>query len=99
MNFKGRLLLKLSVIALCIAGFSVNLLGTLVWFMYDLVYAWQREGLGATEWPIIMAWNSHYSPIILHIKMLTENYASNIQQQKYTNTECNWLSLRLATFT
>jgi hypothetical protein len=96
MNAKRRLLLKLSVIVLCIAGFSVNLLGTLVWFMYDLVYAWQREGLGASEWPIIMAWNSHYSPIILHIKMLTENYVSNIQPQKYANTAWYWLSYGLA---
>jgi len=96
MNAKRRLLLKLSVIVLCIAGFSVNLLGTLVWFMYDLVYAWQREGLGASEWPIIMTWNIHYSPIILHIKMLTENYVSNIQPQKYANTAWYWLSYGLA---
>jgi hypothetical protein len=97
MNFKRRLLLKLSVIVLCIAGFSVNLLGTLVWFMYDLVYAWQREGLAtSSEWPIIMAWNIHSSPIVLHIKMLTENYVSNIQPQRYANTSWYWLSYGLA---
>jgi hypothetical protein len=97
MNFKRRLLLKLSVILLCIAGFSVNLLGTLVWFMYDIVYAWQREGLAtSSDWPIIMTWNIHSSPIILHIKMLTENYVSNIQPQKYANTSWYWLSYGLA---
>ncbi len=97
MRFPRRVLLKMSIIVLSVAGFFVNLLGTLIWFMYGLIYAWQTDQLWKSpDWSIIMAWNPHYSPIILHLKMLTENYVSSIHPEIYNNTPWYWTSYGLA---
>jgi len=89
--------LKILIILLCVAGFYINLLGKLVWFMYDLTYAW---GIGqlwkSTQWPVIMVWNPYYSPIILHMKILMENYVASIQPEKYVNTGWYWTAYGLA---
>ena len=94
-HFKKRLFLKISIILLCSVGFYINLLGKLVWFMYELTYVWGIDRL-ITQWPIIMVWNPYYSPIILHMKILMTNYVSSIQPEKYVNTILYWTAFGLA---
>ena len=44
-NLKKRLFMKTLVISLCIAGFVINLAGTLVWYQYGIMYGWEKEHL------------------------------------------------------
>jgi hypothetical protein len=81
-----RLFLKLLLIVLAAAGFCINLLGTLVWYMYGYSYGWEREVLwkyeqGKTKINSydIMTWNPYYSPIILDMKALMSGYLVHIQ--------------------
>jgi hypothetical protein len=70
-------------IILCTAGFTVNLLGTLVWYEYGYDYGWSVDQL----WKVnaiakmtginsmdIMTWNPSYSPIILHAEVLASGH-------------------------
>lgn len=94
---KLRLLLKVSIIMLCVAGFYVNLVGKLVWYMYGYAYGWEREQLSRfSEWPIIMTWNADHSPIILHTKALISDFVSHIQPEKYVGTGWYWTTYGLA---
>ncbi|HXP50844.1 MAG TPA: hypothetical protein VN922_12860 [Bacteroidia bacterium] len=94
---KFRFLLKVSIIILCVAGFYVNLVGKLVWYMYGYTYGWEREQLARfSEWPIIMTWNLHDSPIILHTKALISNFVSSIQPENYINSSWHWAGYGLA---
>jgi hypothetical protein len=94
---KKRLFLKLSIIMLCVAGFYVNLLGTLVWFQYGYAYGWEKEQLAKYDNHMdIIIWNPYYSPIILHMKALMSDYVSHIQPEKYLNTYWLWMAYGLA---
>ena len=91
------LFLKTSIIILCVAGFYVNLVGTLVWYQYGIIYGWEREGLA--KYPNnmdIMTWNPYYSPIILHTKALMTDFVSDIEPEKYRDTSWYWATYGLA---
>ncbi|MDW0282146.1 MAG: hypothetical protein QN720_06560 [Nitrososphaeraceae archaeon] len=79
---KSLLTMKASLVTVCVAGFIVNLPGTLVWSEYGTIYAWDKEKLGNSALEIV-TWNPNYSPIILHLKILYEGYLSDIPVDDY----------------
>jgi hypothetical protein len=88
-------LINVSLISTCVAGFIVNLGGVLVWTEYDLIYGFEKEKLGggAEE---ITTWDPKYSPIVLHMKMLSENYVAGIPVEDYKNTGWGYATYGLA---
>jgi hypothetical protein len=90
LHSKRRLILKFSITLLCIAGFFVNLLGLLVWYQYAYGYGWTIERLSKYDQTFhqthinsmdLMTWNPHYSPIVLHMKVLTSDFVSKIPNE------------------
>jgi hypothetical protein len=90
-----KILINVSLISTCVAGFIVNLGGVLVWTEYGLIYSFENEKLwsGVDE---ITTWDPKYSPIILHMKMLNEDYVSGIPVQNYKNTGWGYATYGLA---
>jgi hypothetical protein len=88
-------LISVSLISTCVAGFIVNLGGVLAWTEYGLIYGFENEKLGggAEE---ITTWDPKYSPIILHMKMLSEDYVAGIPVQDYKNTGWGYATYGLA---
>ena len=80
-----KTLLKVLVVSLCIAGFLINLPGSLVWIYNNWDYAIMRQGLNDDEIYDIFTWNPYYSPIFLSAKILFENYASDLRPGEYHN--------------
>jgi hypothetical protein len=74
--------IKAALITLFFAGIIINLPGSLVWSEYGTMYAWEKERLGGGALEI-MTWNPNYSPIILHLKILSEDYVSDIPVDAY----------------
>jgi hypothetical protein len=96
-NERRKLIIKASVITIAALGFYVNLVGTLVWYQYGIIYGWEREQLHVfTNNMDIMTWNPYYSPIVLHTKALIEDYVSTIDPDKYLNSAWYWTSYGLA---
>ena len=94
---RSKLILKVSVIGLIVVGFYVNLVGTLVWYQYGIVYAWDKDQLAKFPNNIdIITWNPYYSPIVLHTKALLTDYVSTILPEKYENTSWYWMAYGLA---
>jgi hypothetical protein len=88
---KKRPFLQGTLIALCIAGFYVNLSGVLIWFQYGLMYGWQQEGLSVYPNSLdVVTWYPLYSPIVLHTKALLNGYLSTIDPAQYVNTSWYW---------
>jgi hypothetical protein len=90
-----KLLINVSLIATCVVGFVVNLGGVLVWHEYGLIYAFEHEKLHS-DVDGITTWDPRYSPIILHMKMLNEDYVSGIPVQDYKNTGWGYATYGLA---
>lgn len=68
------------IIGLAVAGFIVNLLGVLVWEMYDYTYGWERLSLwkfGMKSWDLF-TWGGSYSPIVLSWQVLNSDYLSSL---------------------
>jgi hypothetical protein len=86
---KYRLLMKTSIIALCAAGFFVNLAGTLAWFFYSVMYGFQVWG-----YHMVMSyyWEPYYSPVILQLKTLMSGYVTHINPEQYISWRF-WSSL------
>ncbi|MBA3978758.1 MAG: hypothetical protein H0X50_11310 [Nitrosopumilus sp.] len=96
-NLGKKIFLKALVVSLGVAGFTINLFGTLIWDQYGIMYGWQREGLAAYPNSLdMMTWNPIHSPIILHVKAFIDNYVSGIQPDIYINTSWNWVAYGLA---
>lgn len=94
---QSRLLLKVSLLILCIAGFIINLPGTLVWSEYGTIYAWDKEELAKVPGSLeVIAWNPGHSPIILHIKALMDDYVHNIYAEQYLHTTWHYITYGLA---
>jgi len=75
LNLRENPILKISITILAVGGFVVNLLGSLVWYMYGYSYAWGRDALWRAEDSFkIMAWDPIYSPIALHFKVLNSDF-------------------------
>jgi hypothetical protein len=92
-----RMILKSFVIGLIVGGFYVNLVGTLVWYQYGIVYAWDKDQLSRFPNNIDMiTWNPYYSPIVLHTKALLTDYVSTVDPTRYENTTWYWISYGLA---
>jgi hypothetical protein len=97
---RPKLLLKFSIVILCVVGFYINLLGVLVWYLYGYGYSWQREQLWKVEAIFkqnnnrginsfdLMTWIPQYSPIILDMKVLMSDYLTTVQQHQ--NQQYNW---------
>jgi hypothetical protein len=79
---KALSLIKGSLVALSAVGFVVNILGVLIWSEYGTIYAWDQERLGNNALEI-MTWNPNYSPIVLHLKILSGDYISKIPVEDY----------------
>jgi hypothetical protein len=92
------LLLKVSIIILCIAGFYVNLVGKLIWYQYGYGYANEKKGLMVKYASLVETWIPYYSPIVLHTEALASNYPSNIKltpefvnsYKSYGNAPCSY---------
>jgi hypothetical protein len=87
LSSKKKLFLRLSLIILCIAGFYVNLLGVLVWFVYGFDYGWTVAEL----WKVpdsfaVETWNPNYSFIVIQMKALMSDFVSHIQPIKFQYT-------------
>ena len=94
---KRRLFLKIPIIILCVAGVYVNLVGTLVWYQYGIMYGWSKDQLSKNNENMeIMTWNPYYSPIILHTKALLSDFVSQIHPEDYVNTAWYWTDYGLA---
>jgi hypothetical protein len=87
LHIENRLIVKISMIILCILGFSVNFFGILVWYQYIFGYGWSSEALWKYDVTFaqthvgsydVMTWNPYYSPIILSLKVLTSDFVSKI---------------------
>jgi len=74
--------IKAALVMLFFAGIIINLPGSLVWSEYGTIYAWDKERLGSDALEI-MTWNPNYSPIILHLKVFSEDYVSHIPVDAY----------------
>ena len=94
---QSRLLLKVSVLAVCTTGFVVNIPGILVWSEYGTIYAWDREGLSAFPGSMeAIAWNPNHSPIISHIRTLMDDYVHEINPEQYLHTGWHYITYGLA---
>lgn len=71
--------LKITLIVLCAGGFVINLPGKLVSSEYGEIYAQEEEGVYLDD----MAWNPYYSPVIIHMRTLMDNYASYFPVEEY----------------
>ena len=95
-TLSSSFILKFSIIALSIAGFYITLIGTFVWWWYDIIYVTQREHLSnSNPWNNII-WDPSQSPIVLHTKMLLTNYIGQISHDKFSNTYYYWGGYGLA---
>jgi hypothetical protein len=97
LKLRRRAFLKISFIILCVAGFIINLPGTLLWSEYGTIYAWDREELYKVPESLeVMAWNPYYSPIILHMKALMDDYVSDIPIEQYRYSAWHYVTYGLA---
>jgi hypothetical protein len=94
-NVKTKYFIQIPLILSCIVGFVVNLNGVLVWSEYGTLYAWDKERLGTSALEL-MTWDSKYSPINLHMKILGEGYVSDIPVESYRNTAWDYALYGLA---
>ena len=93
---KKMLLLKFSIVVLSVAGFYVSLIGTLIWWQYDIVYL-NETGQYSDQNPFdLMIWHPSYSPIVLHTQMLLTDYLSHIDPQKYIDTAWYYVAYGMA---
>ena len=93
-------LFKVSIItSLCVIGFMINLLGSIVWVYYFHLYGWEKEQIwrygGDKIWDQ-ETWNPYYSPIILDLKILTDRYISDIQLEHFNGTQWHYVTYGLA---
>jgi hypothetical protein len=94
---RKKMILKTTIIGLAALGFFVNLVGTLVWYQYGIIYGWDKEQLHQfTNNMDIMTWNPYYSPIVLHTKALASDFVSTIDPNQYLNSSWYWTSYGLA---
>ena len=94
---QSRLLLKASVLTVCIAGFIVNIPGILVWSEYGTIYASDREGLSADPGSMeAVTWDPNHSPIISHIRALMDDYIHLISPEHWRYTGWHYITYGLA---
>ena len=79
LHLKYGSVLKITLIVLCAGGFIINLPGKLVSSEYGEIYAREEEGVYLDD----MAWNPSYSPVIIHMRTLMDNYASYFPVEEY----------------
>jgi hypothetical protein len=82
-----KTLLKVLIVSLCVAGFLINLPGSLVWIYNNWDYVFMRQELSNyDEIYNTLTWDPYYSPIFLSAKILLENYASNLKPGEYQSS-------------
>jgi hypothetical protein len=89
-------LLRYSVIALSAAGFCITVLGVLVWTYYDPVYLNFKQNVAFEHIWNMLAWNPVHTPIVVHAKILYENYVASIPVQSYFHTYWHGVTYGLA---
>jgi hypothetical protein len=71
----------------------------MVWIYYFHIYSWEEQQVwrygGDRIWDQ-ETWNPYYSPIVLDIKILAEDYISNIQLQQFNGTGWQFVTYGLA---
>jgi hypothetical protein len=92
-------LIKVSIIILlCLTGFVINLSGTLVWIYYYYLYTWDRGQIGTygadRAWDL-QTWNLNYSPVVLNVKILAEDYIPDIWMELYNETRWHYVTYGL----
>jgi len=66
---------KIILLTLGIAGFVVNLIGSLTYFMYGYAYAWTVDELWKYPNNIsIMLWDPNFTPLVEHVKVLSSDF-------------------------
>jgi hypothetical protein len=98
-HLRKKLFIKVSVIALCIAGFYISLIGTLVWWQYESLYIFdifQREQSSNADPYGTMIWQPHYSPVVMLTNMLLSDYVSHIDVEMYFKTAWHFITYGLA---
>jgi hypothetical protein len=98
-HLRKKLFMKISVIALSVAGFYVSLIGTLVWWQYEYIYIFdifKREKSANTDPNNTMMWQPRYSPIIMLTNMLLSDYVSHIDVEMYFRTAWHFVTYGLA---
>jgi hypothetical protein len=88
--------LKYSVITLSAAGFCITILGVLVWTYYDQIYLYMKLGMPFTPGWNALAWDQSHSPIIVHAKILYENFIPSIPVKSYFHGYYHWVTYGLA---
>jgi len=90
-----KMFLRYSIIGLSSAGFCITMLGVLSWSYYDQIYLYMNQRI---PFPLLwntLAWDPAHSPIILHAKILYENYIASIPVDFYFRT-WHWVTYGLA---
>jgi hypothetical protein len=98
-HLRKKIFMKVSVIALSIAGFYISLIATLVWWNYEYLYIFdifQREQSPNTDPYNTMIWQPHYSPIVMVTNMLLSDYVSHIDLEIYFKTDWHFVTYGLA---
>jgi hypothetical protein len=88
--------LKYSVLALSAAGFCITMLGVLVWSYYEQIYLYLHQRIPFDQVWNTLAWDPANSPIVVHAKILYENYIPSIPVQLYFHTSFHWVTYGLA---
>ncbi len=88
--------LRYSVIGLSAAGFCITVLGVLVWTYYDQIYLFMTQRIPFDQVWNTLAWDPAHSPIIVHAKILYENYIPSIPEHLYLNTSFHWVTYGLS---
>lgn len=84
MLFKDSKKFHYIIIGLAVMGFSINLLGALVWDMYGYSYGWERLDLwklGDESWSIF-TWDITRASFMMHWNVLNSDYLETMQVQK-----------------
>jgi hypothetical protein len=87
------------IISVCVAGFVINLLGIIVWVYYAHTYGWEKEeiwryGDNYKIWDL-MTWNPSFSPIFIDMKILLDDYVSDIQLERFDKTIWHYVTYGL----
>ncbi len=86
------MILRISIMVLCIAGFYVYLLGTLIWYAYGYWHGatliFYQAHYNQTNLSTLgaMTWIPDNSTIILHMKLLTSGFIANTINQDMVNS-------------
>jgi len=71
---------KIVLIILGVIGFIINLIGSLVYYMYGLWYIWSVDKLAGNMVYSLVLWDPTYSPIAKGLQILSSDYITTLYQ-------------------